>query len=170
VKAYLHGFLASVLERSEWRSSCHSSFYPWRKSLHTYRTGGWESRRTKLDKLAKRKITTPAENRTAVVQPTVSHSIYWAILAHSLVIRLNWRKVINEKTTGRFPLEVYDDGILMQVLCLWTLFVVLFFFSVTDFCLRLHVEPTQFGPIDKASPYLRTSASTQNRTYKPRTA
>jgi hypothetical protein len=28
--------------------------------------------------------------------------------------------------------------------------------SETGLCLRLHVKPTQFGPIDRASPYLRT--------------
>jgi hypothetical protein len=30
-------------------------------------------------------------------------------------------------------------------------------------CLRLHVEPTQLGSIDRASPYLRTRAPTQDR-------
>jgi hypothetical protein len=28
--------------------------------------------------------------------------------------------------------------------------------SETGFCLRLQVKPTQLGPIDRASPYLRT--------------
>jgi hypothetical protein len=28
--------------------------------------------------------------------------------------------------------------------------------SETGFCLRLHLKPTQLGPIDRASPYLRT--------------
>jgi hypothetical protein len=32
----------------------------------------------------------------------------------------------------------------------------------TGFCLRLQVEPTQLGPIDTASPYLRTPAPTQD--------
>jgi hypothetical protein len=28
--------------------------------------------------------------------------------------------------------------------------------SETGFCLRLQVKPTELGPIDRASPYLRT--------------
>jgi hypothetical protein len=28
--------------------------------------------------------------------------------------------------------------------------------SETEFCLRLQVKPIQLGPIDRASPYLRT--------------
>jgi hypothetical protein len=28
--------------------------------------------------------------------------------------------------------------------------------SETGFCLHLHVKPTQLGPIDRASPYLRS--------------
>jgi hypothetical protein len=35
--------------------------------------------------------------------------------------------------------------------------------SETGFCLRLQVEPTQLGPIDNSSPYLQTSAPTQDR-------
>jgi hypothetical protein len=33
--------------------------------------------------------------------------------------------------------------------------------SETGFCLRLQVKPTQLGPIDRASPYLRTPVPTQ---------
>jgi hypothetical protein len=56
----------------------------------------------------------------------------------------------------------------LQVLCFWTLSIVLslsknrrVYFSThnvseTGFCLRLQVEPTQLGPIDRATPYLRT--------------
>jgi hypothetical protein len=33
--------------------------------------------------------------------------------------------------------------------------------SETGFCLRLQVEPTELGPIDRTSPYLRTPAPTQ---------
>jgi hypothetical protein len=40
----------------------------------------------------------------------------------------------------------------------------------TGFCLRFQVEPTQWGPIDRPSPYLRTPAPTQDRVYKPSTA
>jgi hypothetical protein len=42
--------------------------------------------------------------------------------------------------------------------------------SETGFCLRLQVEPIQLGPIDRASPCLRTPAPTQDRIYKPSTA
>jgi hypothetical protein len=38
--------------------------------------------------------------------------------------------------------------------------------SETGFCLHLHVEPTQLGPVDRASPYLQTPAPTQDRVYK----
>jgi hypothetical protein len=34
---------------------------------------------------------------------------------------------------------------------------------VTGFCLRLHVEPTQLGPIDRASPYLQTPVPTHDK-------
>jgi hypothetical protein len=33
----------------------------------------------------------------------------------------------------------------------------------TEFCLRLQVEPTQFGSIDRTSPYLQTPAPTQKK-------
>jgi hypothetical protein len=71
----------------------------------------------------------------------------------------------------RYGLEVCDDGTLVQILCFWTLYIVLSLFksrlvslskhsvSETRFCLRLQVKPTQFGPIDTAGPYLRTTES-----------
>jgi hypothetical protein len=56
-------------------------------------------------------------------------------------------------------LKACDDGLLVQVLCFCTLSMFLVLFkaynvSVTGFCLRLQVESTQLGPIDRASPYL----------------
>jgi hypothetical protein len=52
--------------------------------------------------------------------------------------------------------------------------MVLFLFennvSETGFCLRPQQKPTQLGPIDRASPYLRTLEQTQDRIYKPNTA
>jgi hypothetical protein len=42
--------------------------------------------------------------------------------------------------------------------------------SETGFSLRLQVEPTQLGPIDRASPYLRRPAPTHDRAYKISTA
>jgi hypothetical protein len=38
------------------------------------------------------------------------------------------------------------------------------------FCLRLQVKPTQLGPVDRASPCLRTPAPTQDTVYKWSTA
>jgi hypothetical protein len=61
--------------------------------------------------------------------------------------------------------------ILIQLLCSWIFSIVLYLFkahsiSETGFCLRLHVEHVQLGAIDRASPYLRTPAPTQDRIYK----
>jgi hypothetical protein len=39
-----------------------------------------------------------------------------------------------------------------------------------DCIIRLKVEPTQLGSIDRASPCLRKPAPTQDRLYKPSTA
>jgi hypothetical protein len=39
--------------------------------------------------------------------------------------------------------------------------------SETGSCLRLQVKSTQLGPIDRASPYLRTPVRTPDRVYKP---
>jgi hypothetical protein len=41
--------------------------------------------------------------------------------------------------------------------------------SETGFCLRLQVKPTQLDPIDRASPYLRTSMSVTQEFHKIRT-
>jgi hypothetical protein len=50
--------------------------------------------------------------------------------------------------------------LLLHILCCWTYSSPCFYLkhnvSETRFCLRLQVEPTQLGPIDRASPYLRT--------------
>jgi hypothetical protein len=57
------------------------------------------------------------------------------------------------------------QSVLVQMLCFWTLSIV----SETGFCLRLQVEPTQLGPIDRASPYLQTllkSEYYQNRSQQ----
>jgi hypothetical protein len=42
--------------------------------------------------------------------------------------------------------------------------------SETGFCLHVEVKPTQLGPVNRASPYLRTPAPTQVRVCKPSTA
>jgi hypothetical protein len=64
-----------------------------------------------------------------------------------------------------------DTMFLIHLLCFWTLSIILFLFkthNVSDigFCLGLQVEPTQLGPTDRDSPYLRTPAQTQERIYK----
>jgi hypothetical protein len=41
--------------------------------------------------------------------------------------------------------------------------------SKTGFCPYLQVEPTQLGPVDRVSPYLRTHAPTQDNVNKPST-
>jgi hypothetical protein len=65
----------------------------------------------------------------------------------------------------------------IQLFCFWTLSIVLLLFKAynvpeTGFCLRLQVEPTQLGPIDRAtgSPYLRTQTPIKDSIYKPSTA
>jgi hypothetical protein len=72
-------------------------------------------------------------------------------------------------------LKLCDNGILIQILYFWTLSIVFFLFKThnvleTGFCLHPQVEPTQMGPIDRASPYLWTFAPTPDRVYKPSTA
>jgi hypothetical protein len=65
---------------------------------------------------------------------------------------------------------------LVQLLCFWTLSIILslskkhrpVYFSKhnvseTGFCLCLQVKPTQLGPIDRTSPYLRTSLYTMGK-------
>jgi hypothetical protein len=53
-----------------------------------------------------------------------------------------------------------------QILYFWRLSIILFYLkkkhnvSETWFCLRLREKPTQLGPIDRASPYLRTPVLT----------
>jgi hypothetical protein len=56
----------------------------------------------------------------------------------------------------------------------WTLSIVLFLLKTQPFgnwiFLRLQVIPSQLGPIDRASPYFRTPAPTQDSINKPSTA
>jgi hypothetical protein len=67
-----------------------------------------------------------------------------------------------------FDLKVCDDGKLVQILRSWTLSIFYLKFPVyiskpnvseTGFYLRPQVKPTQLGPIDRASPHLRTPVS-----------
>jgi len=49
--------------------------YLWGKNHGTHRIGGWVGPRAGLDAVAKRKIPSPAENRTPTV-PSVFQSLY----------------------------------------------------------------------------------------------
>jgi hypothetical protein len=77
------------------------------------------------------------------------------------------RMIYRKRSSIHTALKFGDNGILIQLLCFWTLSIVLFLLkthaSETGFCLCLQVEPPQLGPIDRASPYLRTPAPTQDR-------
>jgi hypothetical protein len=66
------------------------------------------------------------------------------------------------------------QNIVAQI-CFCILFIVLFLFkthnvSETGFFLSFQVKPIQLGPIDRATRYLQTQATTQDRTYKPSAA
>jgi hypothetical protein len=54
----------------------------------------------------------------------------------------------------------------LQLLSFWTLSIIVFFKAhnvlKTGFCLRLQVEPTQLGSIDRAVPYLRTPTESES--------
>jgi hypothetical protein len=76
---------------------------------------------------------------------------------------------------------LWKREIYVQILCFWTLSIVLslsknnvlFIFQnnmlETGFCLCLQVEPSQLGPIDRATPYLQTPLPTPDMVYKPST-
>jgi hypothetical protein len=63
---------------------------------------------------------------------------------------------------------------LIQLLCFWTLSIALFLFKTQRFGVWIlstfSGEPTQLGPIDRASIHLRAPAPTRDRVYKSSTA
>jgi hypothetical protein len=68
-----------------------------------------------------------------------------------------WPWYINTRTNIMFPDIIHRPRLLKtQYFEIW-------------FCPRLQVRSTQLGPINRASPYLRTPAPTQNRVYKSST-
>jgi hypothetical protein len=75
-----------------------------------------------------------------------------------------WHVVLEQytyKTKGKYLLTGIIKNSLTQLLYFWTLSIVLCLFkrhnvSKAGFCLRLQVESTHFGPIDRASPYFWT--------------
>jgi hypothetical protein len=85
------------------------------------------------------------EQRTILPPPGLDYR-FLGISVHRLVTML----------TELFGINIH----LIQIVCFWTLSIILFLFKInfsdTGLCLRLQVKPTQLGPIDRASPYLRT--------------
>jgi hypothetical protein len=66
--------------------------------------------------------------------------------------------LLKTQMDSKYGLKVCDGGTLIQILCFWTLFIVLFYLKhrpvfiikhnvlVTGFCLRLQVKPSQLDP------------------------
>jgi hypothetical protein len=52
-----------------------------------------------------------------------------------------------------YLVDMSSTDVTTQVLCFWTLSIVLFLFktyvSDTGFCIHLQIEPTRLGPIDR---------------------
>jgi hypothetical protein len=63
----------------------------------------------------------------------------------------------------RYDAQVCEYDTLIQILCFWSLSIVLLLFkhnvSKTGFSARLQVKPIQLGPIDRAGFYLRRCGS-----------
>jgi hypothetical protein len=64
VEGQLHAFLTSALDGGEWSASRLCRFTPSERAPGTHWIGGWVGSRAFLDAVAKRKIPSPAENRT----------------------------------------------------------------------------------------------------------
>jgi hypothetical protein len=106
-----------------------------------------------------------------VTDPSTVYSI--SAGHHRICIGLDWTEL------KQFWSKICDDGTLAQVLCFWTLSIVLFSsetpsvfvskhnVSETGFCLLLQVETTQLGPIDKANTYRRTTNKNKLRGFSP---
>jgi hypothetical protein len=82
VEVYLHTFLTSALDRSEWPASRPGHFTPRERVPGTHWIGGWVGPRAVLEAVVKRKIPSPRREsnpRTPIVHPVVSHYTGWAI-------------------------------------------------------------------------------------------
>jgi hypothetical protein len=55
-----------------------AALYPWGKDPGTHWIGGWVGPRAGMDAEARRKILSPARDRTPVVQSAVRHYTGWA--------------------------------------------------------------------------------------------
>jgi hypothetical protein len=71
-----------------------------------------------------------------------------------LVVSLKRWPLLNKQRINTS--KVWNTVESVQLLCFWTLGIIMFLFkthiSETGFCLHLQVEPTQLGPIKRASP------------------
>jgi hypothetical protein len=82
-----------------------------------------------------------------------------------------WHCCWNAHSFFIMPCQRYNT-LSIHMLWFWILSIILFLFktkynvSETGFSLRLQVEPTQLGPIDRSHPYLWAPAPTQDRLYK----
>jgi hypothetical protein len=88
---------------------------------------------------------------------------------------MNFVQITHSETRELVSLNLQHQLTNKILLCLYIIHRLVFTnkthsVSETGFCFRLQMAPTQLGPIDRASPYLRRSATTQEREYKPSAA
>jgi hypothetical protein len=88
------------------------------------------------------------------------------VFAYSSNLMIQQQVLMKRRQSSKVPTpkviivsESHPNQFMLQILCFWTLPIVLFLLKQTTFrrlwfCLRLHVEPTQLGSVDKARPYL----------------
>jgi hypothetical protein len=100
-------------------------------------------------------VVSPAISCSANCFTFINHLIIFLILTVSLSNRQQTQAILYKYYVfGHYP---------STCVCLKTaLFIFQNNVSETGFCLRLQVKPTQLGPIDRASPYLRTESSLRN--------
>jgi hypothetical protein len=100
---------------------------------------------------------------------------FWAVSTRRYNFKRSWESLVPKvtdfivKMSSLWLWNVYSSHFTnhIQLLCSWTLSVILFSFetrnvSESEFSLRLQVEPTQLGQIDRARRYIRTKDIAQN--------
>jgi hypothetical protein len=95
--------------------------------------------------------------------------IYWLYSRNRMqTLKINWIRKLLSSNLG-WDTQLFLLKKIIEFLDINNLPVFYFKDNITEtgFCLRLQVEPTQLGPINRASTYLRTPAPTQGRIYKP---